>query len=49
MVFLDEGEKKNRSKPQTHRFSERLQNKMFFAGGYKGSGSLFDKGESSAR
>ena len=30
-------------------FSERLQNKMFFAGGYKGSGSLFDKGESSAR
>lgn len=46
MVFLDEGankQTKTSKKCKLIGFSERLQNKMFFAGGCKGSGSLIEE------
>lgn len=48
MVFSDEGGKTGQ-KCKFISFTERLQNKMFFAGGCKSSGFLFDKREGSAR
>lgn len=40
MVFLDDGVGKQVENANSQAFSERLQNKMFFAGGHKGSGSV---------